>query len=704
MKKALSALLCVLFLVPSLAACSSAMRAEAEPPGDATAVAADPWPRQLVSGGTTFSVFQPQYERWEQGRLEGRAAVAVENAASPQPTYGVIWFSARTEVDKDTRLVTLEDLTVSKADFPTAPDGGAGHVAALRQALAGPPLTLALDRLQADLEVERLEDPGRIVPVKNDPPRIIVSEVPALLVRIDGAPVLRPIAGDALLRVVNTRVLLLLDRSSGHYALWLRDRWLEAPTLEGPWRPFLDPPASLDAARSAVAAGGQVDLLDHPAPDLEALLQKGTVPAIYVSTIPTELIVLRGQPAVAPVAATNLLEVTNTDDDLFVYTPEQTYYVLLSGRWFRARSLQGPWAFVAGGSLPGDFARIPESHPRGAVLASVAGTAQARQAVIANDIPQTATIRRSEARLTVRYDGAPQLKPIEATPLQYVVNASVPVIVVDASTSYALQNGVWFVAGSPAGPWAVATSVPAVIYTIPASSPLHYVTYAYVYGSTPDVVYTGYTPGYLGTVVAPGPSVVFGTGYVYPGWVGAWWFPAPVTWGWGPFDLGFGVDIFTGFQFGFAVGPYWGWHRGGGWHGGCCWGWHHGISHVNVYNHWGDRVHVTRHGPRAFGGVGRRPGGGDVYAGRDGRVLRRDGGGRWQEHNHAGGWESLRGPAAEHERSHQARETGQQRLDTFNRQGPAHGFAGGPGRGVGSRGVAGGFHGGGGAHGGGGRR
>jgi hypothetical protein len=75
-------------------------------------------------------------------------------------------------------------------------------------------------------------------------------------------------------------------------------------------------------------------------------------------------------------------------------------------------------------------------------------------------------------------------------------------------------------------------------------------------------VYTGYTPGYLGTVVAPGPVVVYGTGYVYPAWAGTIWYPAPGTWGWSPFDVGFGVDVFTGFAFGFALGPYWGWHHG----------------------------------------------------------------------------------------------------------------------------------------------
>ncbi len=96
------------------------------------------------------------------------------------------------------------------------------------------------------------------------------------------------------------------------------------------------------------------------------------------------------------------------------------------------------------------------------------------------------------------------------------MNSPVPVIQVDAKTYYALEDGVWFAGVSPNGPWSVATSVPAVIYTIPPSSPLHYVTYVRVYGATPQNVTVGYTPGYYGTVVAPTDVVVYGTGYVYP--------------------------------------------------------------------------------------------------------------------------------------------------------------------------------------------
>jgi hypothetical protein len=54
--------------------------------------------------------------------------------------------------------------------------------------------------------------------------------------------------------------------------------------------------------------------------------------------------------------------------------------------------------------------------------------------------------------------------------------------------------------------------IPAVIYTIPPSSPLYHVRYAYIYGATPEFVYVGYTPGYLGAYAYDG-AVVFGTGW-----------------------------------------------------------------------------------------------------------------------------------------------------------------------------------------------
>src|SRR5882762_4018351 len=233
----------------------------------------------------------------------------------------------------------------------------------------------------------------------------------------------------------------------------------------------------------------------------------------FISTVPAELIQTEGPANLVPIEGTDLMQAENSDNALFFYNSNQRFYVLISGRWFDASSLQGPWKFSPYKQLPKDFAKIPPTHPKANALVSVPGTPQANEAVIANSIPQTATVQRDEAKLELTYDGAPQFEPIEGTPLLYAINTAIPVIEVDAHTYYSVQNGVWFVATSATGPWTVATSVPAVIYGIPASSPLHYVTYVQVYGSTPDVVYAGYTPGYLGTEVCPDHVVVYGTGW-----------------------------------------------------------------------------------------------------------------------------------------------------------------------------------------------
>jgi hypothetical protein len=195
------------------------------------------------------------------------------------------------------------------------------------------------------------------------------------------------------------------------------------------------------------------------------------------------------------------------------------------------------------------------------VLASVPGTSQAKEALVANDVPQTATVTRNEAKLAVAYDGQPQFKSIEGTALAYAVNTPTPVIVVGANY-YAVENGVWFVAASPAGPWVVADSVPTAIYTIPPSSPVHNVTYVKVYGSTPQVVYVGYTPGYYGAVVSSDNVVVYGTGWRYPAYVGSVWYGAAYTYGYGV-------------AYGYAYG---------------------GVAAANVYGQWGS---VAYSGTRA---------------------------------------------------------------------------------------------------------
>ena len=69
--------------------------------------------------------------------------------------------------------------------------------------------------------------------------------------------------------------------------------------------------------------------------------------------------------------------------------------------------------------------------------------------MIANSIPQTATIERDKAMLQVDYAGAPGFAPVEGTALQYATNTATPVVMVNPTSYYACQGGVWFVSPEP---------------------------------------------------------------------------------------------------------------------------------------------------------------------------------------------------------------------------------------------------------------
>ena len=419
--------------------------------------------------------------------------------------------------------------------------------------------------------------------MQNDPPRIIFSAVPAALVLIDGDPALRPLPGTAYQRVINTKPLVLQDAQGATY-VWAAGRWYQGSGLNGPWSVLAVPPAALTAAKDAA---GKQQAFD-PMP---AAAGSSSAPALFVSTSPAELVITTGQPDFAPVGGLSLLELRNADHAAFLDPATNKTYLLVSGRWFTAPGLGGPWSFVAANELPADLAKIPTDDPKADALISVPGTPQAREAAIAATIPQTAKIDRKTAKLAVQYAGEPQFAPITGTNLQYATNTATQLIRVDPQHYYAVENGVWFVAPSPNGPWVVADSVPEAIYAIPPASPLYDVTYVRVYQATPEFVVAGYTPGYLGVYVAPYGTVVYGTGYYYPPYIGPVWYGYPATYGYG---AGFAVGAAAGFAFGFAAGwaasPYWGPYA---WHGGYV-NWQHvNVTSASVYTSWHGSATVT---------------------------------------------------------------------------------------------------------------
>jgi len=558
------------------------------------------WPRTIAMSGATVSVFQPQLETWTNGTLTARSAVQVQKDGAKTPQYGVIWYSAKTDVNKDARIVNLSGFQVTRADFPGSRENGKKVVAAFTDHVKAKTMLIPLDTVQAALAAAGSTSSAQTVNVRNDAPRIIVSSSSAMLVRVHGEPSLNPISGSTLMRIMNTPALLLQDPASDTLYLYLCTTWVKSNGWNGPWTLVAAPDPGLATALAASKQKNDADLFSDAGQGLLQALNSGNLPSIYVATAPTELIVTEGAPVLKAVPNTSLKWVSNTKSDVLFLPGSSTWYALVSGRWFSSPSLtNGPWTYVAGSALPTEFAKIPSSFERSAVLVSIPGTAEAREAVIANDIAQTATFKIKDLHFSSSYDqDRPNFLPIEGTNLKYAVNSRDPIIAVGPTTFYALKDGVWFTAISPKGPWTVATSVPDAIYTIPPSAGLYYVTYVRIYKVTSDSITVGYTPGYYGSFIGGDGTVVYGTGYSYPTYVGTdivvyppYTYGAAAAYAWG---------TATGYLLGETSawwGPGWGWAWGWGgpyyWGGAGAWG-----AASNVYGHWGNTYY---NGVRGYG-------------------------------------------------------------------------------------------------------
>jgi hypothetical protein len=356
--------------------------------------------------------------------------------------------------------------------------------------------------------------------VATAPPKIVVAYEPTVLVVIDGPPTFSKIDDSRFQRVLNTPFMLAREGEHGVFWLHYGERWYTAANLSAQWR--LVDEVSHDIDRLGVELAGSRN---------EKSTGTHDVPRnVVVSFEPAELISSDGPPRFEPIPGTNILGLVNGDGHLFARGDDT--FVLLAGRWYANRSFpRGEWRYVAPNDLPGDFARIPPDSKYAAVRAHVPGTPEAKAALADARTPRTARVAR-DASIDVTYERLPEWQPIAGTSLSYATNTPYEVIRYAPSQYYCCHSGCWYSSSSPYGIWTVARRIPHEFQLIPPSCPLYHVRFVMVFNSTPDHVFVGYYPGYLGSYVCNG-TVVWGTGYhhyrpfYYSGCA------RPLTWGLG---------------------------------------------------------------------------------------------------------------------------------------------------------------------------
>ncbi|MCK5386078.1 MAG: hypothetical protein KAJ39_02760 [Gammaproteobacteria bacterium] len=568
------------------------------------------FPREMRLQNSILIVYQPQLQEWTAHKtLIGWAAVLIKPDNKDKTITGAIKFSAATDVDYEARTVVAYNKKLLEVNFPTLNQQQVNELKInVRNAISKVPEMIPLDMLLASMKDENIQSTPVAISVK--PPKIFYRNHVALLLMFNGKPLFAQIKNTSLKFAINTNWDIFQDSHSNNYYLRHNKQWLVASTLKGTWVFTTKLPADFSNLPSEKNWKKVIEAV--PAQPVGNEMSRDVI----VSFKPAELIVTEGKPKRVSIAGSQLSYIKNTASDLFYHKSNKQYYFLVSGRWFKSKKLNGPWQFAK--KLPKAFASIPKDHKKADVRASVPGTEEAKLAILQAQIPQKATVNRSNTTVNVTYIGTPEFKPINGTTLSYAVNTRFDVI--RAGTSYYLcYQGVWFVSNEPEGPWKVASAIPKEIYKIPPDSPKYNVVYVKIYDSNATTVTVGYTAGYHNMYYSYG-VVMYGTGYYYnPYWYSYPYYPYyPVYY---PYYPSYGVaayyNPYTG-TYGrgaYTYGPYGGYGRGASYNpetgrysrGEAAWGATNGIyarqaytpstdvysstiQSTNSYAHWGDSV------------------------------------------------------------------------------------------------------------------
>jgi hypothetical protein len=700
-KRRFLAALCCFTLV-----CGCGTKKENQTVAQQGAAPTEDWPRKIAANGNQLTYYQPQVDSWTDYRqLDGRVAVVLTPAGG-QSVPGMITLQAQTSTDMEERTVVIHDIKLTNSLFPSLDEATQQKMRAIVEGLfPKDSVLISLDRMLA--AAEHSEGPGQKITLKTDPPKIFVSIEPAILLLVDGEPVRAPIPQTSIEVIVNANWDLFFDKAGHQFYLSQAPLWLGAPTLNGPWSIVTSLPPDMTKLP---------DDWEDVKKTIPPAVPAGTqAPKVFYNNNAAELIAFDGAPQWDAIPGTNLAYATNTDSDFFIDYTTNRFYYLTSGRWFTALQRNGPWSF-ASDKLPADFGTIPPDSPAADVLPSVPGTDDARDAVMMAQIPTLAVVNKAAAAADVKvsYEGEPQFKPIETTQLSYAVNTDSKVIKV-GDLYYLCFQGVWFMSRGANGPWETATTVPASVYQIPPSSPVHNVTYVKIYETTPETVTCGYTAGYMGTFVlgmAVGAAIAYGTGYRYPPYV--YYPPRPV-----PYYVGYPRTYGVGVHYNYYTGGYHAQRSVYGPYGAAsrsAWynpstGFYGRSASVqtiaggrtvgqaynpwtgtyaatrqgsNAYAQWGSSVAVrgdewvqtahrsnangtvggvrTSEGGRAVGGIGYGRSGvigqdkdNNMYAGKDGNIYKKDTSGNWQKYDN-GGWSNVPPPTSPYKDSSKAQQ------------------------------------------------
>lgn len=335
---------------------------------------AAPAPAAEPDAGAAVAEAPPAAPEAEPAAEQGGAALSLDSPP-PSPVLADEFAEARPAVEEaqqaaaetaaaDVAAAAAADAVLAEADREVVDDGGA-------LPSTEPPAARAPDPAPVDTPETRAPEPPAVTAKESSealvqalpesdtrtPPRIIVSTRPAILVPVYGKPRMVNVPGTALTRIENTPAVVLKGKS-GNYYIPVYDGFMHSKKLDGNWIVTKPIPKVLFKGKAAALKAGQQDLFaarPDPRTGRAPTFELGA-PRVIVSSQPTALVLVDGQPGFQSVPGTELSRLVNSESVMFRHDVDGQLYLQVGERWYRAASTNGPWHSVSDAQLPAGIA------------------------------------------------------------------------------------------------------------------------------------------------------------------------------------------------------------------------------------------------------------------------------------------------------------------------------------------------------------
>ncbi len=261
------------------------------------------WPVTInAQDGSVIKIYEPEPESLSGNTLKTRSAISLLQPGKTDPVFGTFWAVETVDIDRDNRRMNIVSAKVPNVKFSSdVDDNTISYVkTTLETEIPNAEPDLSQDEVLASLD-NNTEEKKLSKDLENNPPKIIYSNKPSLLVVIDGEPKLQHNDSWNMDAVVNSPFTIV--KNNDDYYLYGGKHWYKGSSAEGPFNYVGSVPRSLSKVQASVDNANNSD----PGYNSDsANPQPNVIPDVIVSTIPAELIQTNGDPSLTPIDNTNL--------------------------------------------------------------------------------------------------------------------------------------------------------------------------------------------------------------------------------------------------------------------------------------------------------------------------------------------------------------------------------------------------------------